>query len=144
MTAAELDAAIDAYRLLHEAVPIPTRLPTEEEVAAMEGQMALRFHPDLRRFLMRASDVNYGTRACVVLTKPDSHRFLPRVCENAWGAWGVPRDLVPVCADNANFYCVAPDGQVVYWGHDDGEATETWPSLAAWIRQVLIEEQRDC
>lgn len=84
MTATELDEAIDAYRQLHEAVPIPTRLPTEEEVATMEDQMALRFHPDLRRFLMRASDVNYGALACVVLTKPDSHRFLPRVCENAW------------------------------------------------------------
>lgn len=143
MPTSDLDDAIREYRLLHEEVPIPTRLPTSEEVDAVQAQLGVCFHPDLRTFLLRASDVHYGNMEPVTLTKPDSHTFLPRVCGHAWDRWDIPRELVPICADNANYHCLTPDGQVVYWGHDDGEVTATWTSLADWIREVLIEEQQD-
>lgn len=143
MSTTALDAAIQAYRQLNQPVPRPQRLPTQEEVDAMEAQLGTRFHADFRTFLLQASDVYYGSRAPVSITNPRSHTYLPEICESAWNVWEIPRELLPVCESNSNYYCITPEGQVVYWGHDDGEATETWPSLAAWINQVLIKEQQD-
>ena len=133
-----LDDAIAALRELNEEVPRPLRLPTEAEVAAAERDIGVPFHPDLRRYLLRASDVVLGALEPVTLTRPDAHTHLPRVAADAWAA-GVPRDHVPVCEDNADFYCVAPDGRVVFLSHN-GPSSDAWPDLAAWIEDVWIGE----
>ena len=53
----------------------------------------------------------------------------------------MPKELVPICHDNADFYCMAPDGRVIFWSHDmQGPNGEEWPSLAAWIEQVWMHD----
>ena len=35
----------------------------------------------------------------------------------AWEIWGVPRDWLPFCDDNSDFYCLDGD-RVRFWSHD--------------------------
>jgi hypothetical protein len=68
------------------------------------------------------------------------HLDLVQMVTDAW-AWeaGLPRDVLQFCEDNAEYYCLMPSGEVVFWAHN-GVTDEQWPDLAAWIKQVWIEE----
>lgn len=50
-----------------------------------------------------------------------------------------PNELVPICHDNADYYCMTPDGRMIFWSHDvQGPNGEEWPTLAAWIEAVWM------
>jgi hypothetical protein len=135
----DLSQAIRELRDRNEPVPLPLRVPTVEEVNAAEIRLGIRFHPDFRRYLLEASDVAYGCFEPVTITRADAHHDLLKVAENAWQRWGVPRTLVPICEDNADFYCMNAEGEVLFWSHN-GLSSERWPSLAEWISNVWIAE----
>jgi hypothetical protein len=105
----------------------------------MEAQLDASFHPDYCRYLLEASDVTVGTLEPATITNDQSHTHLPKVVQHA-RAFGVPPGVLPICEDNANFYCLTPAGSVVYWAHD-GMSREEWPSLAAWVNEVWLGEQ---
>jgi len=134
-----LDDALRELRRRHEPVPFPVRLPTPAEVESAERQLGVSFHPDFRRYLFEASDVNYGVIEPVTITRAGSHTDLCKVVGAAWEMVGVPRDLLPICEFNADFYCMNSAGEVVYWSHN-GWSPERWPSLADWIEQVWLED----
>jgi hypothetical protein len=134
-----LDEAIAELRRRNEPVPKPPRLPTADEVSAAEGKLGVRFHPDYRRFLLEASDVSYNVLEPATITRPEAHTDLFRTAERARGTWKVSSELVPICEDNADYYCMTPDGRVTFWSHDMQAPTgEEWPNLAAWIEQVWM------
>lgn len=135
---ADLSAMIAQLRDRNEPVPRPARLPTEAEVKAIESMTGILFPQDFRRYLLEASDVVFGVREPVTITRPNSPRHFPEVLADA-RKWGVPEDLIPLCHDNADYYCVAPSGEVVFWSHD-GVSDERWPDIATWIEEVWIGE----
>lgn len=51
---------------------------------------------------------------------------------------GVPKDWLPICEDNGDYYCLAPDGSVRFWDHN-GSSDEAWPNLATWAKLVWLE-----
>ena len=133
-----LEHAFDELRSRNEPVPSPLRLPEEREVAAAEVALELSFHPDYRRFLLEVSDVAYSTFEPFVLTAPGTHIDLLDNVREAWDS-GVPRDQLPFCEDNGNYFCIDSAGVVRYWDHN-GPTDESWPNLAAWIERVWLEE----
>lgn len=130
----DLGEAIDELRRINEPVPRPLRLPTESEVRGAEQRSGVRFHDDLRRYLLQASDVVYGTIEPV--TVHGGHTEIGGVISGARSV-GVPDELVPICEDNGDYYCMADTGEVVFWSHN-GATDETWSDLAAWIAEVWI------
>jgi hypothetical protein len=134
-----LDEAIRKLRTLNEPVPKPMRLPTKEEVQAAERRLGVRFHPDYYQYLLEASDVVYGTKEPAILTSPGYFTDLFSICEAAWEKYGVPRSLLPICEDNADFYCMNEAGEVLFWSHN-GRSSERWANLATWIENVWIGE----
>src|SRR5262249_3257554 len=134
-----LDDAFSLLRSRNEPVPRPLRLPTRSEVDEVERRLGVHFHSDFRRCLLEASDVVCGTFEPVTIACPESHTDLFKIAEDAWTTWGVPRDLLPICEANADFYCVNSVGEVVHWSHN-GLSSEKWPSLADWIAQVWLGE----
>ena len=133
----ELGEALALLRSHNESVPLPLRLPTLAEVDDAERRLSVRFHPDFRRYLLECSDVICGVLEPVTITRPEAHTDLYKVVESAWSGYGVPRDLVPICENNADFYCMDSTGEVVYWSHN-GTTPEKWPSLADWIEEVWL------
>jgi hypothetical protein len=139
MTLAE---AIQELRDRNETVPSPMRLPTEEEVAAAEKEIVVQLHPDLRKYLLEASDVVFGTKEPVTVTDPSFNTHLPSVCQSAWDEMDVPRKLLPICEDNGDYYCMNKKGEVVFWSHD-GATDEKWKDLATWIEECWIGEDEE-
>lgn len=137
-----LDEAIRELRARNEPVPRPLRLPTHLEVDAAEQKLAVHFHPDFRRYLLEASDIVCGTIEPVTITREQSHTHLFEVARQAWEDYGVGRDLLPVCEDNADFYCLSSAGEVVLWSHN-GWSPEKWPDLATWIEDVWLASCAD-
>jgi hypothetical protein len=104
---------------------------------SVEQALGVHLHPDFRLYLLEASDVVFGIFEPVTITQPGAHTDLPEVAKGAWDGYGVDRDLLPICEDNADYYCMTKEGQVVFWSHN-GRSTESWPSLADWIERVWI------
>jgi len=134
-----LDQVLQQLRSPDEPVPNPLRLPTRAEVQDVERRLGVTFHSDYRTYLLRASDVVYGTIEPGTITGPASHTDLAAVCKAAWEEYGVPRNLLPICEDNAEFYCITAAGEVVFWSQN-WQTDERWPNLATWINDVWIEE----
>ena len=157
--AISLDDAIRRLRELNEPVPKPMRLPAATAVAAAERELGVTFHPDYLKFLLEASDVVYGALEPATIGRKRAHTDLVRMAHDAWTLMELPRELLPICEDNGDYYCMNERGEVVYWSHDGSEqqassllrrgadglgpsaaTDERWPNLATWIQQVWIEE----
>lgn len=134
-----LDKAIKQLHKLNEPVPIPQRLPTVEEVNAAEKNLGVTFHSDYRRYLLEASDVVYGTLEPATIVPESDERNLWQMANEAWNQMELPRELLPICEDNGDYYCMNDKGQVVYWSHN-GSTDEKWKNLATWIDQVWMDE----
>lgn len=133
-----LDEAIAKLRSCAQSVPKPLPLPTPEQVEAVEAELGVRFPPDYVRYLLTASDVVFGFIEPATVADPNFRTHIPKVVASA-RAYGVPSGLLPICEDNADFYCLTSSDSVEFWSHN-GSTNESWPNLATWIEQVWIGE----
>jgi hypothetical protein len=133
-----IEEAIERLRRHSEPTPNPLVLPTEQQVATIEEALGIRFRPDYRTFLLKASDVVFGSIEPATITSPESHNHLPKIIESARD-FGVPDELFPFCEDNNDFYCLDTSGEVVFWSHDCS-SDESWSDLAEWIELEWIGE----
>src|SRR6185436_7882558 len=134
-----LPDVIAELRELNEPVPKPLRLPTEAEVDAAEDQLGVKFPADYRRYLLQASDVVFGPLEPAVVIPDAGHLSLTDIAETAWDEMEVPRNLLPFCEDNGDYYCLTETGEVEFWSHD-GATDDKWKDLATWIKEVWIGE----
>lgn len=134
-----LDEAFAELRTKNEPVPRPPRLPTESEVDEVERVLAVRLHPDFRRYLLEASDIVLGILEPVTITNPAAHTDLAKSAKTAWDKIGLPPEFMPVCENNGDYFCMNERGEVVFWSHN-GWSSEKWPDLATWIKDVWIAE----
>jgi len=134
-----LPDVIAELRELNEPVPKPLRLPTDAEVDAAEDQLGVKFPADYRRYLLQASDVVYGALEPAVVIPDAGHLSLTDIAETAWDEMEVPRNLLPFCEDNGDYYCLTETGEVEFWSHD-GATDDKWKDLATWISEVWIGE----
>jgi hypothetical protein len=134
-----VEEIIDQLRELNEPVPVPLELPEEETLVEIQEQILIHLPFGLHEFLLKVSDVVYGRLEPVTACDPQSHTYLPEVASVAWSL-GVPRELVPLCEDRGNYYCVEEDGTVVLWEADTEELNEeSWESVWHWARDVWLE-----
>ena len=131
---------IAQLRRLNQPVPEPLRLPTLVEVEAAERRLKRKFPPDYRKYLLEASDVVYGTLEPAVVIQDAGYLELSELAESAWSEMEVPRDLLPICEDNGDYYCLNENGEVCFWSHN-GATEDKWPDLATWIKEVWIDEE---
>src|SRR5260370_1067943 len=124
----KLSEVILELRELNEPVPEPFRLPTESEVNAAEDQLGVKFPEDYRQYLLTASDIVYGSLEPAVVTPDSGYLNLVEVAESAWNEMDVPRNLLPICEDNGDYYCLNEKGEVQFWSHD-GTIEEKWRDL---------------
>jgi len=137
----EVRAAIAELRRLNQPVPVPAAAPTAAELDAAEQRLGVRFHPDLRRFQLEASDVVCGTLEPGRVGAGD-HTDLEMIVRDAREQEGFPAGLFPFCEDNGDYYALTSQGRVVFWSHD-GPVDQDWPDLASWIEQVWIGESQE-
>ena len=133
-----LDSVFKELRELNPDVPKPQLLPTEEEVDHAEQQLGIKFHPDYRRFLLEASDIFLPVYEPATVTSPPGRNDLVKNAKIAWAKMGLPKELLPICEDNGNYYCMNGDGEIAFWSHGV-VSYDRWENLATWIKRVWIE-----
>ncbi len=132
-----LTDVIDELRGLNEDVPEPFRLPTADEVSAAEKRLNVSFHDDYRRYLLEASDVNFGSLEPAIVTPDCDYLNLVEIAEYAWDEMDIPLGVLPFCEDNGDYYCMNRQGEVELWS--GGEPSAKWGNLATWIKEVWID-----
>ena len=135
----KISEVIRELRRLNQPVPKPFRLPTEDEVEAAEKRLGKEFTADYRQYLLEASDVVYGTLEPAVVVPDSGYLNLVEIAESAWTQMDLPRNLLPICEDNGDYYCLNEHGEVRFWSHN-GITDEKWPDLATWIEEAWINE----
>jgi hypothetical protein len=88
---------------------------------------------------LEVSDVLVGALEPVTITCQTSHCDLAKIARIAWNNMGVPRDLLPICESNADYYCMDAIGKIVYWSHNGWESSG-YPNLATWICEVWLDD----
>lgn len=133
-----MDEIIRLLREKNEEVPIPMRLPSDQEISSAESVLNRKFHPDYKQYLREASDVVFGVLEPLVVIPKDNRLFLPKVAKEAW-EYGLPYHLLPICEENGDYFAIDSEGLVHFWAHN-GTTDEQWPDLATWINKVWLEE----
>jgi SMI1-KNR4 cell-wall len=132
-----VEEVAEMLRERNEVVPVPLDLPDEDQLILIEEELLLPIPKEMRQFLLEVSDVIYGHIEPVTAADPNSHTYLPEVTAIAWSI-GVPHYVMPLCEVNGSYYCVDPEGEVLFW--QDGDFTEeTWKSVWHWARDVWLE-----
>lgn len=136
----DINYAVIELKRLRLPLPNAQVLPSDELLDSYEKELGFIFPEDYRYFLKEASDsLLNGKDSLRVTFDRDSPRELITNANEAWRL-GVPRDWLPFCEDNGNYYCLTKLGEVRFWSHD-GSSGESWPNLAIWIKKVWIDEE---
>lgn len=113
-------------------------LPDEDLLVEIEEEILISLPADLKEFLLYGSDVVVGTLSPVTVTDPHAFTHLPEVTATAWSE-GLPRDLIPICADAERYYFISQDGAVGLWSPDEEiHEDEQWETLWEWINDIWI------
>ena len=130
-----MEDVVDELRENALELVAPLELPDEDMLVEIEEQILVPLPYEFREFLLQVSDVVYGSIEPVTVTDPHSHTYLPEVAATAWAA-GMPRELIPVCEHQGEYYGISEDGEIVRW---DGDVTEdSWPSIWHWVRDIWL------
>jgi len=112
-------------------------LPSHDDLVLVEEELLLPIPNEFRNFLLQVSDVIIGRLEPVTVADPGAHTHLPEVTANAW-ANDLPRDLMVVCQDGEDYYCITQEGEVQYW--KDGELTDqVWLDIWMWAEDVWLK-----
>ena len=135
----DINDAIFELKKLSIDTPKKPVLPSESILEKYANSIGFKFSDDYRKFLLEASDVFVGSINPLIITERGNHPDELSVALNKAREIGVPKEWLPMCEDNGNFYCLTQDGSVHFWAHD-GATDESWPTLAAWIKTVWIDQ----
>lgn len=136
MTDEALTSALADLRASANAAAEPRPLPTEQQVDDAQAALGCKFPPEYRRYLLEASDVVRPPVEPYTIAVVGSFNDLRAGARDAWGGV-VPRDQLPFCEHDGNYYCLTPEGVIRLWNKAGVTDTE-WPDLASWIRGVWL------
>ena len=135
----KLNEVLDELKSLRMTLPVAQYLPSDKVIDEYETEIGLVFPEDYRTFLKEASDSMLNGKDALRLTPERDHpRELCIALEEARQI-GVPSNWLPICEDNGDYFCLTPDQSVRLWDHN-GASHQSWPDLAAWIKEVWIDE----
>jgi len=136
-----MEDIIEQLQELSEHVPVPLDLPEDDDLLEIEETLLLPIHPSLRKFLLEASDVIYGSLEPVTAADPHAHTYLSDVTAQAWDD-GMPREFMVICEVADGYYCINhEDGEITFWSRElfDMDPEQHWDSLWDWIEDVWLK-----
>ena len=133
-----INDVIAELRAIAVATPKAPPLPNDVLLDEYEEEVGFSFPKDYRKFLKEASNLFVGTLEPLIVTDARNVRGELSVALTEARRVGLPQDFLPICEDNGDYYCFAPDQSIRLWDHN-GISSEKWQNLATWIQEVWIE-----
>jgi len=118
----------------------PLSLPEMDDIVEAQEEMLIHIPPVFREYLLHSSDAIYGTLEPVTVADANAHTYLPEVAAEAWAA-GMPRDTLPLCPLDGDYYCIGSDDTVYLWHSHSDELEEVAESVWYWVNDIWIGEE---
>lgn len=119
----------------------PLELPEVEDIVNAQEEILIHIPVQFRDYLLHCSDVIYGQFEPVTIADPLSHTHLPEVAAEAW-ARGMPREYIPICKHDEQYYCVDEDDSIYLWSSEDQDPEPICDSIWAWVRDIWLGGNR--
>lgn len=137
--AIDLEDVIEEINQLNDPDQRKRPLPDDSLIARYEQETGFSFPEDYKLFLKSVSNAFVGYMSPFTLNDAMEENYGDlRVGINDARQIGVPNDWLPICEDNGDYYCIAPDGRVRFWDHN-GASDEAWADLATWAKEVWLD-----
>lgn len=127
---------IEALRAAAIQQTTPLELPSEDDIVEIEEEILLPIPYEVKQFLLNVSDLVIGSIEPVTISDPQAHTHLPEVTAEAWSI-GISREVMPICQNGDDYYCVDQTGEVQLW-HADELSEQVWEDIWEWALDVWL------
>ncbi|GIC77532.1 SMI1/KNR4 family protein [Moritella sp. F3] len=82
------------------------RIPTDIEIAQAQEKLGFRFSTEYIAFIKSGYDLGYALLEALEIVGPPSYADIFEVLESAREFYDLPTELLPICEDNSDYYCL--------------------------------------
>ncbi|OFC72774.1 SMI1/KNR4 family protein [Alteromonas confluentis] len=115
--------------------------PNNKEIAAAQEKLNFKFSQEYILFLKSGYDLGDVPMEALEIVNPPSYANIYTVQQEAKSDENFPEQLLPICEDNGDYYCLTLDGEVIFWSHN-GLTDERWKNVTEW-REAMQKEHED-
>lgn len=112
---------------------------SDVEITQAEEKLGFKFSAEYIAFIKSGYDIGTSILQGLEIRSEFKHLDIYRVRADARQHYGLPEQLLPICEDNADYYCLNAKGEVVFWSHD-GAVDEKWENVKIWIEAMIVED----
>ena len=115
-----------------------TRIPTDQEIREAQEQLGFVFPSEYIQFIKSGYHLGDVPMEALELNSTESRLDIQTVRSEARKYYELPENLLPICEDNSDYYCLNEIGEVVFWSHN-GSTNEKWPGTSDWCKAMIAE-----
>ena len=114
------------------------KIPTDIEIANAQVKLGFTFPAEYIAFIKSGYDLGDSSLEALEIVDPPSYADIYEALADARKFYELPVDLMPICEDNSDYYCINSNGEVVFWSHN-GTTDEKWENVTEWRNQIALE-----
>ncbi|MCL1044240.1 SMI1/KNR4 family protein [Shewanella electrodiphila] len=112
--------------------------PSDIEISEAQQKLGFTFPNDYIDFIKSGYDLGNAPMEALEINNAQSHLDIYSAIADAKKFYELPDELLPICEDNSDYYCLNKSGQVVFWSHN-GLTDEMWQNTKEWHIQMIAE-----
>ncbi|MCG9788500.1 SMI1/KNR4 family protein [Vibrio mediterranei] len=113
---------------------------TDAQLDEAQEILGFEFPDEYTEFIKSGYDPGDAPIEALDILDPPSYANIFETLKNAREYYDLPEELLPICEDNSDYYCLNLSGEVVFWSHN-GVTGEKWANVADWRAQVTAESE---
>ncbi|MGF1816979.1 SMI1/KNR4 family protein [Vibrio splendidus] len=113
---------------------------TDAEIDEAQKMLGFEFSLEYIEFIKSGYDLGDAPIEALEISVPPGYVDIFGVLKDAREYYDLPAELLPICEDNSDYYCLNPSGEVVFWSHN-GVTDEEWTNVAEWRAQMVAESE---
>ncbi|MCC5518645.1 SMI1/KNR4 family protein [Vibrio splendidus] len=112
------------------------KIPTDIEIKEAQEKLGFIFPSEYVAFIKSGYDLGDAPLEALEIVNPPSYADIYEALESARKSYGLPVELMPICEDNSDYYCINQKGEVVFWSNN-GTTDEKWKNVTIWRNQMV-------
>ncbi|ACJ27982.1 Conserved hypothetical protein [Shewanella piezotolerans WP3] len=114
------------------------KIPSDIQIADAQKKLGFRFPKEYVAFIKSGYDLGDAPLEALEIVDPPSYADIYEALESARKFYDLPAELLPICEDSSDYYCINDKGEVVFWSHN-GITDEKWENVAIWRNHIVLE-----